>query len=94
MNNDKRKRVVAARTMLRCGRSRKKRDVRNHSMPRLIIDATCTTCGSIDTPNNKALLVPEMAMRHTSTTGHVVILNGTVDDPEYEFSNYSRRDET
>jgi hypothetical protein len=89
MNHGKRKRVIVGRTMGKYSRSRKKRNVGNHSMPRLIIDATCTTCGSIGTPGNEPLLVPEMAMRHTSTTGHVVILNGTVDDPEYEFSNVS-----
>lgn len=50
---------------------------------RLIIDANCTTCGLIDTSENP-FNAPDLAMEHVAQTGHVVILNGTVDCPGSE----------
>lgn len=48
---------------------------------RLIIDAECSRCGLI---LSGGLEVVERATTHTVSTGHIVILNGTVDAPEQE----------
>lgn len=46
---------------------------------RLIIDAECTRCGPILSGGLETI---EKATTHTLSTGHIVILNGTVDAPE------------
>lgn len=48
---------------------------------RLIIEAECSRCGPI---LNGGLEAIEKATTHTLSTGHIVILNGTVDAPEHE----------
>jgi hypothetical protein len=45
---------------------------------RLIIDAECSRCGLILSGGLEAV---EQATTHTLCTGHIVILNGTVDAP-------------
>jgi hypothetical protein len=45
---------------------------------RLIIEAICTTCGPLE-DISEGLEVVNLACAHTSTTGHVVVLNGTTD---------------
>jgi len=50
---------------------------------RLVIEATCGHCGPIH--NSVAgWETIEAASAHTAETGHVVILNGTVDRPDLE----------
>jgi len=49
---------------------------------RLVIEAECSTCGSIDIA--EGLLLVQTALAHTVSTGHVVILNGTTDLPDEE----------
>lgn len=51
---------------------------------RLVVEAECTACGPIGRELPAGLEVIRRAMRHTAETGHVVILNGTVDSPEIE----------
>jgi hypothetical protein len=50
--------------------------------PRLIIEAQCSTCGPLDDPLPKGFSTVRRALQHSSTLGHVVILNGTTDLPE------------
>lgn len=45
---------------------------------RLVLEMNCTTCGPIRHLVNP-LSIPELALRHAESTGHVVILNGTAD---------------
>lgn len=54
---------------------------RSRRCPRLVLDANCTTCGRIPS-RTKSLSVPELALRHVASTGHIVVLNGTADLPE------------
>ncbi len=54
----------------------------NDSPPRLIIEALCTICGPLDDEHAEGLSTVRRALRHSSTAGHVVILNGTADLPE------------
>ena len=51
------------------------------SVPRIILELDCATCGRL-TPDGNAVALLEAAKLHTSMTSHVVILNGTVDVPE------------
>lgn len=89
MSHNNRKRVVVRRADARRGVSRNSRAVTKFSqyVPRLIMDANCTTCGPVENSSNNPASIPELAMRHTAATGHVVILNGTVDDPDHEFAS-------
>ena len=48
---------------------------------RLIIEAECSRCGSI-LGGESGLEAIDKATSHTLSTGHIVILNGTVDAPE------------
>jgi hypothetical protein len=50
--------------------------------PRLVLDAECTTCGPVCDSDANPILVPQLALDHTSHTGHIVVLNGTTDFPE------------
>ena len=50
---------------------------------RLVIEAACSCCGPIHNAP-AGLEVIEAASTHTAESGHVVILNGTVDRPELE----------
>lgn len=50
---------------------------------RLLIEATCSCCGPIHNPLAGWELI-EAVSAHTAETGHVVILNGTVDRPDLE----------
>ena len=58
-------------------------------IPRLIIEATCTTCGSLE-QHPDGLAVVDLAGGHTRTTGHVVVLNGTTDIAHCEENDLSR----
>jgi hypothetical protein len=49
-------------------------------IPRIIIEATCTTCGPLQ-DYSEILEFVNSACAHTRNTGHVVVLNGTVDIP-------------
>jgi hypothetical protein len=51
---------------------------------RLVIEAECSRCGPISVSENIGVEPIDAALMHTAQTGHVVILNGTVDrlDPE------------
>lgn len=51
---------------------------------RLVIEAECNRCGPICAAEDDALAIIQWAKAHTVATGHVVILNGTVDSPERE----------
>lgn len=48
---------------------------------RLVLEANCSTCGPMYDSIHPAALIPELALKHTESTGHVVILNGTTDLP-------------
>ena len=86
MSHSNRKRVVVSRADVRRGVSRKSRKVTSRYVPRLIIDANCATCGPVEPSGSDRTTVPELAVQHTAATGHVVILNGTVDAPDNEFA--------
>ncbi|GEM_PF-6295471 len=47
-------------------------------MPRLILNAFCTTCGSI-CEEDQSVAVAQYALDHVAETEHVVVLNGTAD---------------
>jgi hypothetical protein len=51
---------------------------------RLVIEAECSRCGPISVGENTGLGRIDAALTHTAQTGHVVILNGTVDHPDLE----------
>lgn len=51
---------------------------------RIVIDAECSSCGPIARNTTAGLEIIRNAARHTAETGHVVILNGTVDRPDLE----------
>jgi hypothetical protein len=51
---------------------------------RLVVEAECSCCGPIHGSATPGLQSVQAAMRHSAETGHVVILNGTVDRPELE----------
>jgi len=51
---------------------------------RLVIEPECNRCGPICAAEDEALAIIQWAGAHTVATGHVVILNGTVDFPERE----------
>ena len=55
---------------------------RNGPPARLIIEALCAICGPLGDEHVKGLSPVRHALRHSSTAGHVVILNGTTDLPE------------
>ena len=63
---------IPATPMLRC-----------QSHVRLVIEAACSCCGPIHNAP-AGLEAIEAASAHTAESGHVVILNGTVDRPELE----------
>jgi hypothetical protein len=50
-------------------------------IPRVIIEATCTTCGPLDGHEEGAEGI-NLARAHTEATGHIVVLSGTSDIPE------------
>jgi hypothetical protein len=50
----------------------------NEGIPRLILNAFCTTCGSIG-EEDESIAVAQFALDHVDATKHVVVLNGTVD---------------
>ena len=50
---------------------------------RLVIEVTCSSCGPIHS-SLAGWEAIEAASAHTAKTGHVVILNGTVDRPDLE----------
>lgn len=51
----------------------------NGSPSRLIIEAQCAICGPLHDQQVEGLSPVRRALRHSSTIGHVVILNGTTD---------------
>lgn len=51
---------------------------------RKVIEAECSSCGPIERNATTGLDVIHNAAKHTAETGHVVILNGTVDRPDLE----------
>ena len=51
---------------------------------RLVVEAECSCCGPIEGSTTPGLQSVQAAVRHSAETGHVVILNGTVDRPELE----------
>lgn len=51
---------------------------------RIVIEAECSSCGPIAHNTTAGLDIIRNAARHTAQTGHVVILNGTVDRPDLE----------
>jgi hypothetical protein len=57
--------------------------LRCQSNVRLVIEAACSCCGPIHNAP-AGLEAIEAASAHTAESGHVVILNGTVDRPELE----------
>ncbi len=50
------------------------------TVPRIIIEAMCMNCGPLEDCSD-ILEFAKLACAHTSKTGHVVVLNGTVDIP-------------
>jgi hypothetical protein len=54
------------------------------SQVRMIVEAECSSCGQIFQTLSEALQTLEAATAHTASTGHLVILNGTIDAPELE----------
>ena len=64
---------------------------------RLVIEAQCSTCGPIWSDRPDQIEPVQLALEHTRSTGHVVVLNGTTDLPDHEQSTTatltsSRRD--
>jgi len=51
---------------------------------RLVIEAECSRCGPISVGENTGFEPIDAALAHTAQTGHVVILNGTVDRLDLE----------
>ena len=51
---------------------------------RIVIEAECSSCGPVVRNPTAGLDIIHHAARHTAETGHVVILNGTVDRPDLE----------
>jgi hypothetical protein len=47
-------------------------------VPRLILNAFCTTCGNIR-EEDQSIAVAQYALDHVAETKHVVVLNGTAD---------------
>lgn len=86
MSHNSRKRVGVSQADLRRRGPRNSRKVSSSYVPRLLMDANCTMCGPVEPTGNDSTSVPELAARHTAATGHVVILNGTVDAPDNEFA--------
>ena len=56
---------------------------------RIVIEAECNQCGPIVQQDCDAGAILQAATLHTAVTGHVVILNGTVDLPQLEDSESS-----
>ena len=52
---------------------------RSDETVRLVIEAECSRCGPISIDENIGVEPIDAALMHTAQTGHVVILNGTVD---------------
>jgi hypothetical protein len=48
-------------------------------LPRLVLHADCTACGRLNGDDDDPFGVSQVALDHTNSTGHVVILNGTTD---------------
>lgn len=48
---------------------------------RLVLEAQCSICGLL-CGIDRGLSVVQAALAHTAATGHIVILNGTVDVPD------------
>lgn len=57
---------------------------------RLVVEAECSCCGPIPASTMPGLQSVQAAVRHSAETGHVVILNGTVDRPEFEERDASK----
>jgi hypothetical protein len=55
-----------------------KKPMANEGVPRLILNAFCTTCGNIS-EEDESIAVAQFALDHVATTTHVVVLNGTAD---------------
>jgi hypothetical protein len=51
---------------------------------RLVIEAECSRCGPISVGESTGSRDIDAALAHTAQTGHVVILNRTVDRPDLE----------
>lgn len=58
-----------------------------HEAPRLVMHADCTTCGRLNRDDDNPLSVVDVALDHTDVTGHVVVLNGTTDLPDEDWSS-------
>lgn len=56
----------------------------SESSIRLVIEAECSCCGPVSGDENAGLENIEAALAHTAQTGHVVILNGTIDRRDAE----------
>lgn len=54
------------------------------SQVRIVVEAECSSCGPIFEAQNEASQILEAATAHTTSTGHLVILNGTIDAPQLE----------
>jgi hypothetical protein len=50
----------------------------NEGVPRLILNAFCTTCGNI-CEEDESIALAQFALDHVAATKHVVVLNGTAD---------------
>ena len=57
---------------------KRRKPMANEGVPRLILNAFCTTCGNIG-EEDESIAVAQFALHHVDATKHVVILNGTVD---------------
>jgi hypothetical protein len=60
---------------------------------RLVLEAECSSCGPIFQRENAGLRGIDAALQHTSATGHIVILNGTIDLPELDLPEPVAEDE-
>lgn len=47
-------------------------------IPRLILNAFCTTCGDL-VDEDESIAVAQIALDHVAATKHVVVINGTAD---------------
>jgi hypothetical protein len=56
-------------------------------LPRLVLHADCTACGRLNGDDDDPFGVSQLALDHTNSTGHVVILNGTTDLPPEELAS-------
>jgi hypothetical protein len=78
-------------TRSKMGSGKGKRTRARNPKPRLIIELHCAPCRRTLCVCRNPAWAAKRAMAHVAKTGHIIILNGTVDIPGFRVPN-SRRD--